>query len=185
MLDRDGTVIVERNYLSRPDQVQLIPGVANALKTIREMGWGIALITNQSGIARGFFTAADVKMVHQRLTTLLAEENVWFDGIYFCPHHPEENCRCRKPAPGLFEQAAREHGFDPRQSLIVGDNICDLELGRRVGSRTILVRTGYGCKVERLDPSLATYILNDVSELPDLLWRLEEENRGRIIDQFD
>jgi D-glycero-D-manno-heptose 1,7-bisphosphate phosphatase len=177
LLDRDGTVIVERNYLSRPDQVELIPGAAQALHMLREMGWGMALITNQSGIGRGYFSVTDVEKVHRCLQSLLAEKKAWFDGIYFCPHHPEYSCQCRKPAPGLVYQAAFEHGFDPRQCLVVGDKVCDLELGRGVGARTILVRTGYGRKIENASASLANLVIDDLSELPDLIRDWEKEVR--------
>lgn len=173
LLDRDGTLIKEKHYLSRPEQVELIPGAAAALRTLREMGWGVILITNQSGLGRGFFSRADLDHIHLRLMALLREENASLDGIYFCPHLPEEGCKCRKPLLGLVYQAVMDHGFDPKGCVVVGDKACDLEMGRRLGGMTCLVRTGYGRNYEESDPHLADYVLDSISELPVLIKNME------------
>src|SRR5207245_3946349 len=107
-LDRDGTITVERNYLSDPDQVELLPGAADGLRKLRQLGLGLIVVTNQSAIGRGFFDATQLERIHERLTALLAAEEVALDGIFACPHLPEQNCRCRKPNTGLLDDAARE-----------------------------------------------------------------------------
>jgi len=163
VLDRDGTVILERNYLSDPEQVELLPGAAGALRQLRRMGLGLVLMTNQSAIGRGFFTEQRLGDIHQRLTQLLAAEGVRLDGIYYCPHTPEEGCHCRKPQPGLVEQAARELGFDPRASVVIGDKPCDLELGRQVGATTVLVHTGYGAQMAPRCQGIADYVVDDLA----------------------
>ena len=145
ILDRDGTLIVECNYLSSPEQVRLLPGAAEGLRRMRQIGLGLVVVTNQSGIGRGYFDLETLNRIHQRLSYLLSAEGVVLDGIYFCPHTPEQGCACRKPATGLVEQAAGELGFDPRGSICIGDKPCDIELGRRAGAAAcLLVRTGYG-----------------------------------------
>jgi histidinol-phosphate phosphatase family protein len=142
LLDRDGTLIAERHYLADPREIELLPGVATGLRRLRQLGLGLAVITNQSGVGRGYFTAEQVGQVHRRLGELLEGEGVRLDGFYFCPHAPEVGCLCRKPATGLVERAACELGFVPRQCLVVGDRSCDIELGRRIGATTFLVRSG-------------------------------------------
>lgn len=148
LIDRDGTLNVEKNYLSDPDQLELIAGAGPALKRLQDAGFGIAVITNQSGIARGYFDLDRLGQVHDRLRALLAAEGVTLDGIYLCPHGPDDDCRCRKPLPGMIEQAVAEHGFDPARAVMIGDKDADVELGKGVGAATILVRTGYGAKTE-------------------------------------
>jgi histidinol-phosphate phosphatase family protein len=143
-LDRDGTVIAEKHYLCDPAGVELLPGAAAGLRHLRELGYRLVLVTNQSGIGRGYFTQADVDAVHARLGTLLAAEAVSLDGIYVCPHRPEDHCACRKPATGLVERACADLDLDPAASVVIGDKACDIDLGHRCRMTTILVRTGYG-----------------------------------------
>ena len=147
VVDRDGTIIVERHYLSDPHQVELLPGVATGLRQLTEMGLGVVVVTNQSAIGRGFFDATRLDVIHQRLYELLEAEGVHLNGIYFCPHKPDDNCQCRKPHTDLIKLAARELNFDPQDSFVIGDKPCDIELGQRVGATTFLVRTGYGASV--------------------------------------
>ena len=173
ILDRDGTVIVERHYLADPDQVALIPGVAGALRQLRQMGLRLVILTNQSGIGRGLFDANQVEAVHQRMCALLAAEGVQLDGIFYCPHTPQDGCACRKPAPGLVEHAAQQLGFDPQASIVIGDKPCDMELGRRVGATTVLVRTGYGAEHESAYGKFADYLADDVgAAVPIIEWLL-------------
>jgi D-sedoheptulose 7-phosphate isomerase len=124
----------------------LLPGAALALRHMRTLGAGLIVVSNQSGIGRGYFDRAVVDQVHARLKELLAAEGVTLDGVYVCPHTPEDACNCRKPKPGLLLQSAVEHGFEPASCFVVGDKACDIELGRAVGATTILVRTGYGAE---------------------------------------
>jgi D-glycero-D-manno-heptose 1,7-bisphosphate phosphatase len=146
LLDRDGTIIVERNYLSDPAQVELLPRAAEGLARLLEMGLGLVVVTNQSGIGRGYFDSSTLQAIHDRMCGMLAACGVFLDGIYVCPHTPDDQCECRKPRSGLVEAAARELGFAPRDAFVVGDKACDVELGRCVGARSILVRTGYGAE---------------------------------------
>lgn len=149
-VDRDGTIIVEREYLSDPRGVQLIPGAAAALRMLADAGYAIVITTNQSGIARGYYTEADYGAVRRRVDTLLAAADVPVLDTYHCPHHPDLDgpCECRKPAPGLFLRAAREHGLDLARSVYIGDRPRDVEPGLELGGRGVMVRTGHGREEE-------------------------------------
>jgi D-glycero-D-manno-heptose 1,7-bisphosphate phosphatase len=149
VLDRDGTINVERHYLSNPDELELLPEAAEGLKRLKQLGLGLIVITNQSAIDRGYFDEARLSAIHARLLTLLREHGVELDGIYHCPHRPDENCACRKPGLALAEQAALDLNFRLDQAFFIGDNRCDIEMGRRAGAHTILVRTGYGAETLR------------------------------------
>ncbi len=149
VVDRDGTLIVERNYLASPSGVELLPGVVDGLRAFAEHGYDIAVVTNQSGLARGYFDGPTLDAIHSELARQLADAGVALRGIWHCPHHPEHGCRCRKPEPELLERAMTTLGYSPEQCLVVGDKACDIELGARLGVRTALVRTGYGAGTER------------------------------------
>ena len=126
------------------------------------MGFSLVVITNQSGIARGFFSAAVLQEIHARLEQLLAEAGVRLDGIYICPHRPEDDCRCRKPKLGLMQQAASDLGFTLEHSIVIGDKASDVEMGRNAGAITFLVRTGYGAGVAAAQGSLADFVVDDL-----------------------
>lgn len=150
-LDRDGTINVEAEYLSDPDRVELIPGSAEAIREANEAGIRVIVITNQSGVARGLHSEADVLAVHRRLEELLAAHRARLDALYYCPHHPDVGsppyrkvCNCRKPKTGMLEQAAKSHGIDLASSFVVGDKCSDIEAGRNARCGTVLVLTGYG-----------------------------------------
>jgi D-glycero-D-manno-heptose 1,7-bisphosphate phosphatase len=162
MLDRDGTVIKECHYLSDPGQVELLPGVGEGLRQLQEMGLGLVLLTNQSGINRGYFGWEEAERVHQVLRELLGAERVELEGIFVCPHRPEEGCGCRKPEPGLVDQAVRELGFDPKDGFLIGDKTCDIDAGKRVGAKTFLVRTGYGAQLEAEGDIRSDYVVDDI-----------------------
>lgn len=168
LIDRDGTINVEKHYLSDPDQLELYPGVGAALKQLQDAGFGLAVITNQSGIARGYFDLARLDQIHDRLRALLAAEGVTLDGIYLCPHGPDDDCACRKPLPGMVEQAVAEHGFDPAQGYVIGDKEVDVELGRAVGATTLLVRTGHGGKAATAG-SKADHVVDDLPAAVDIV----------------
>jgi D-glycero-D-manno-heptose 1,7-bisphosphate phosphatase len=148
ILDRDGTIIEERDYLSQPEQVKLIPGAGAALRELQQMGLGLVVITNQSAIGRGFFDQRQLESIHQRLEQLLEREGVHLDGLYVCPHKPDDDCACRKPKLGLMEKAAKDLGFTQQDSIVIGDKDCDIDMGRMAGALTFLVRTGYGAQFE-------------------------------------
>lgn len=165
LLDRDGTIIREKHYLSDPNQVELLSGAAYALKEMRRMGFGIIVVTNQSGIGRGYFNEETLNQIHSQMSEMLAAQGAYIDGIYYCPHTPEDNCECRKPSPGLVKQAASDFSFEPSRCFVVGDKRCDIELGRAVGATTFLVRTGYGRQEEEeiAKPQISPdYIVDDL-----------------------
>jgi D-glycero-D-manno-heptose 1,7-bisphosphate phosphatase len=172
VLDRDGTIIAQRHYLSEPAQVELLPGVGEGLRKLRDLNAGLVVITNQSAIGRGFFAAGQLESVHRRMEELLAAEGIRLDGIYVCPHTPEDGCRCRKPLPALLEQASRDLRFEPAECFVVGDKDCDIELGRRSGAATLLVRTGYGAQLADLGATAADHIVDDMVEAAQVIGRL-------------
>jgi len=150
-MDRDGTVLHEVGYVNHLDRVQLLERSAHAVRRVNDAGFQAVLITNQAGVARGYFPESLVDDVHDLLRALLAAEGSRLDGIYYCPHHPEVgdppyrlDCACRKPKPGMLKKAAEEMGIDLAASYVVGDTIKDIEAGHRVGAQTVLVLTGYG-----------------------------------------
>jgi D-glycero-D-manno-heptose 1,7-bisphosphate phosphatase len=148
LLDRDGTVIHDKHYLADAEGVELLPGAAQGLGRMVELGCRLVLVTNQSGVNRGYFGHAEVEAMHQRLDELLAPHGVHFEAVYYCPHTPEEDCPCRKPEPRMVHWAMKDLGFAAGDCLVIGDKRCDLELGRNVGARTMLVRTGKGAAQE-------------------------------------
>lgn len=149
ILDRDGTILIEKTYLNDERQVELLPEAAEGLRRMQQMGWPLVVITNQSAIARGYLDEPGLSRVHARMNQLLMAEGVHLDGIYHCPHRPENACACRKPKPALVLRAARELRFNPAASFVIGDKDCDIQLGQAVGAQTILVRTGYGRQFEK------------------------------------
>ncbi|KAF0118684.1 MAG: histidinol phosphatase and related phosphatase [Rhodospirillaceae bacterium] len=171
LLDRDGTINVEAHYLSRPEQVVLLPGAVEGLRRLQSLGLGLIVLSNQSGIARGYFDMAQLEAVNARLNLLLAQEGVRLDGLYVCPHGPEEACACRKPRPGLVERAVRDHGFDPEAAYMVGDKLADIALGQAVQAVTILVRTGYGAAVEREGKIMPDFVADSLADAAILIER--------------
>lgn len=138
-LDRDGTLIQDEGYLRQPDQVRLLPGVGPALRGLAERGFLLVVVSNQSGVGRGWITPREAQAVHARFVELLRSEGVELSGSYYCPHAPEEGCPCRKPAPGLLLQAAEELAIDLGASCLVGDRRTDLEAARAAGSTGLLL----------------------------------------------
>lgn len=145
-LDRDGTLIREVGYLSDLADLELLPGATSALRRLGEAGYLRLVVTNQSGVARGYFPLRFVEATHRELRRRLREQGADIEGFYVCPHHPDFTgaCECRKPKLGLVSAAAREWGADLASSWVVGDKLGDVELGRGAGCRTALVLTGYG-----------------------------------------
>ncbi len=148
-LDRDGTLIVEKNYLHRPEDVEIFPGAGAALKKLADTGFKLFIVTNQSGIGRGFFTMTDAERVNERVSREFARDGVHFEKTYIAPEAPDQPSRGRKPSPQFLFDARDEFGLDLAQSFMVGDKLIDLECGWNAGvKKSILVRTGYGAKVE-------------------------------------
>lgn len=174
-LDRDGTIIAEKDYLADPDLVEFIPGALEALRLLREAGYRLVIVTNQSGIARGLYSMADYHAVEARVEHELAGAGITLDGIFFCPHHPDFTgaCECRKPGLGMYRAAEQELGIDLANSVYVGDRIKDVLPALAVGGRAILVRTGYG-------EAEAGHLPDGIETAPDLLaaaYRIVGKNR--------
>jgi D-glycero-D-manno-heptose 1,7-bisphosphate phosphatase len=163
-LDRDGTLVVERHYLADPEDLHLVPGAAAALATLKDAGYALVVVTNQSGIARGLYAEADYEAVARRLEAMLAKAGVVLDGTYHCPHHPDVTgpCVCRKPSTGMYLQAALDLDLDPASSWYVGDKTTDVLPARELEGRGILVRTGYGAEHEAEVPE-GVAVVDDVA----------------------
>lgn len=149
-IDRDGTLNVEKEYLYRPEECELIPGAEQAIRLLNQAGWLVVVVTNQSGVARGYYGEQDVVTLHRHIAAELSRSGAQVAGWYYCPHHPSgvepynQPCSCRKPLPGMLLQAAGELAIDLSNSWMVGDKLADVEAGLAAGCRPILVRTGYG-----------------------------------------
>ncbi len=141
-LDRDGAIIVDKNYLSDPEGVELLPHAVEGLRKFQAAGYLLIIITNQSGVGRGLFSAQQAEAVNDRLVQILAHNGVTIDDAYYCPHAPDDNCQCRKPLPGMILQAADKHGIDLSKSVTIGDKDSDVQAGRTAGCRlSILIST--------------------------------------------
>lgn len=152
-LDRDGTINQEKNYLSRPEDVILFPGAAAALKQLSAAGFALFIVTNQSGVGRGYFTLADVDKVNEQLCRELGRDGVRLEKIYIAPEAPDQPSRGRKPLPQFLFDARDEFGLNLAESYMIGDKFSDLECGWNAGVKgCILVRTGYGADLERRAP---------------------------------
>ncbi len=149
-LDRDGTLIAEKNYLHRPEEVEILPGTRQALQKLGRAGFKLIVVTNQSGIGRGYFTLAEAEIVNEHLRHEFARDGVTFHKIYIAPEAPDQPSRVRKPSPQFLFDARDEFGLELAHSYMVGDKLIDLECGWNAGvKRSILVRTGYGAELER------------------------------------
>ena len=178
-LDRDGTLNIDYGYVNEIDNFKFIDGAIDALRELKKMGYMLVLVTNQSGIARGYFSEEQFLQLTEWMDWSLAEQDVDLDGIYYCPHHPEgkgeykEDCDCRKPKPGMLLQAIKELKIDPTQSIIVGDKVEDLKAG--IGAKVkmnVLVRTGKPVTEE--GERVADYVLDSIVDLPRILKRLKK-----------
>ncbi len=142
-MDRDGTIGRDVPYCSHPEDFELLPGVEEGIGLLNKDGFKVVIITNQSGIARGYFTAETLAEIHEKMCVDLAQAKAHVDAIYYCPHHPDEGCNCRKPNPTLMFRAAADLAIDISRSYMIGDREMDLETGRRAGCRaSLLVRRG-------------------------------------------
>ncbi len=182
-MDRDGTLIEERGYLDRLDQLSVFPWTADAIRLLNRAGFATVVITNQSAIGRGIIDEAFLAMVHRELDARLGAARI--DAYYYCPHFADSRieqyrqaCGCRKPAPGLIEQASRDLGLDPARSFMIGDRWLDVACGRAAGTRSILVRTGHGRHEEDARPAGAEVdaILNNSMEAVG--WILRNSSRS-------
>ena len=176
-LDRDGTINEEKDYLSRIEDFTFISGAPEAIGRLKEASYKVIVVTNQSGVARGYFSGEDVDRLHEHIQRELAKIGTAVDAFYLCPHHPEKgqgefkvDCDCRKGKPGMLLQAAAEHGIDLTASWMVGDKRADLEAGRAAGCRSLLVRTGYGLGEQGKGAGeLAEAVVDDLSAAADYI----------------
>jgi histidinol-phosphate phosphatase family protein len=141
-LDRDGTIARDVHYCRRPEDFEILPTVPQAIRLLNENDFKVVVITNQSGIARGYFTEETLARIHQKMKDELAKYGARVDAIYYCPHHPDDGCDCRKPGTALFHKATREHHIDLQSSYVVGDLQMDIDAGKALGCKTVLVTTG-------------------------------------------
>lgn len=174
LLDRDGTINIDRHYLADPAGLELLPHSLAGLQHLSRLGLGLAVVSNQSGIGRGYFTEETLDAIHLRLRQLLADGGVTLDGLYSCPHVDADDCGCRKPRPGMVRQAAAAHGFDPAAAFVIGDKACDIDLGRAVGATTFLVRTGAGSQATADVQQRADYVVTDLAEAAAVIATLLE-----------
>jgi D,D-heptose 1,7-bisphosphate phosphatase len=170
-LDRDGTLNEDPGYLKDPSQVILFPGTGKALSRLKKMKFKLIVISNQSGIARGFITRENVELVNSRINELLSRDNAEIDAFYYCPFHPDyssaEDCRCRKPSPELVFKAAGDYKIDLGRSYFIGDTISDYECGINAGVKTILVKTGYGREsfsILKKENKFPTFVADNISD---------------------
>lgn len=174
-LDRDGTLNVEKDYLCDPDKLELFPGVEAAMKRLQEAGFALFVVTNQSGIGRGYYTESDMHRVNERMIAMLAAEGVRVSKIYFSPEAPDQPSRTRKPSPEMLFDARKEFSVDLARSFMVGDKLIDLECGWNAGvQQSILVRTGYGTKWEAkaLENPRKPVVVDDLAAAAD--WILSQ-----------
>lgn len=139
-LDRDGTVIVDKHYLHRPEEVQLCDGVIEGLGNLQKSGFELVVVTNQSGIGRGFYSADQMHLVHERISKILSDDEIVIRDFLFCPHTPEANCDCRKPQTGLLDRFREMHLVDINSSWVIGDRLCDVEFAKNAGLRSVWIQ---------------------------------------------
>lgn len=187
-LDRDGTINEEVNYLHRPEDFRFLPGVPQALKMLTDSGFKLIVVTNQAGVARGYYTEEDVKSLHNYVNRLLEPYGTGIHSFYYCPHHPEHglgqykrDCRCRKPDIGLFLRAEAETPVDKEHSYMIGDKLLDIQAGKRYGIPSILVGTGYGTEHRRQSAGAPYYDYFAENLTAAARWILQRE--GEIIHE--
>ena len=180
LIDRDGTINVERHYLSSPEEIELFPKSGEAIKLLRDVGLKVAVVTNQSAVGRGYFDLDRLSEIHNRLNEILSSYDTTVDAIYFCPHVPEDNCECRKPLTQMARHAETEFGVELSKSFVIGDNVCDIELGKNINATTILVRTGYGKRTEEEKTTQPDYIVENLFDAACLIKEILENDTNAI-----
>ena len=170
-LDRDGTIAEEVGYLNHVERFRMFAFAAPAIRKLKDAGFAVFVVTNQSGVARGYFPERVVRQVHELMQRELTSQGANLDGVYYCPHGSADACAFRKPATGMVQQAAREHAIDVRKSFVVGDRFRDMELAFAAGCTAIFVRTGYGRGEEAWHakewPRQPDVIVDDLSKAVD------------------
>ncbi len=181
-LDRDGTINVEKGYLIHLDDFEFLPGVPEALKKLQNAGFLLVIVTNQSGIARGYFSLEQVNKLHQYIILQLEQFGISLAGIYICPHHPTcgqgeylRDCECRKGKPGMLLKAAEDLNIDLRHSFMIGDKLADIEAGYAAGCSTYLVKTGYGKDFEAAATTYGAEVVNDLPTAADKIVEVKND----------
>lgn len=170
-LDRDGTMAADVPYCSRPEDFRLFPGTAPAIRLLNEHGFKVIVITNQSGVARGYFTEETLAEIHQKMKKELAGEGASVDAVYYCPHHPDDNCDCRKPKPALLLRAVKDFNIDLSRSFVVGDMLLDIGLGKAAGCRTVLISADNMTD----DAAKPDVVVPDILEAARAILRMEKQ----------
>ena len=166
ILDRDGTIVIDRGYLGDPDGLEFEPGAAEALRLLETHGYRLVVITNQSGVGRGLFPLQRVHEMNARLETMVLDAGAHLEAIYFCPHAPDDGCVCRKPAQGLMANAVDQLRFDPTRAVVIGDKESDIEFGRLAGAMTILISAESAAASNQVQPDgVAPDLLSAVHQL--------------------
>jgi len=170
-LDRDGTIIEDTGYISECDKIKFLPGVSKAIRLLNENGFRVIVITNQAGVARGYFTEETVKEINDYVQKSLAKQEAFIDMIYYCPHHVEgiikedrKECYRRKPNPGMIVKPVGEFGIDLKNSFVIGDKISDIEAGHRAGCKTILLDSESPLNKEKESTMISNYVASDLHE---------------------
>jgi D-glycero-D-manno-heptose 1,7-bisphosphate phosphatase len=175
-LDRDGTIAEEVGYLNHADRFRMFPFAGTAIRRLNEAGLAVIVVTNQSGVARGYFPESLVQQVNERMQRELSAAGAHVDAVYYCPHSSADGCDCRKPRTGMIERAAREHNLDLQRSYVVGDRYGDMELAFRSGCKAVFVRSGYGLGEE-------TWHAKDWLKGPDVIVENLEQAANWILGQ--
>ena len=175
ILDRDGTIVIDRHYLSDAARLEFLPGAAEGLRSMHEQGYRLIVISNQSGVGRGLFSLGSLHQMNERLQEMIQMSGARLERIYCCPHSPEEHCECRKPNTQLLMDAASELGFDPSRAIVIGDKRSDVEFGKRVGAVTMLVSAGRSSGEP--DSAAADYVVRDLQQAAAVL---RSRDRGGV-----
>lgn len=172
-LDRDGTINIDKDYVHKIEDWEFLPHALEGLQILSQREYKLVIVTNQSGIGRGYYTQHDMEKLHNYVTSLLKEKNIEIAGIYFCPHTPSDKCICRKPETELLKKAAEDLNINISDSYFIGDKTCDIKMGRDSGCKTIMVQTGKGGKDGEYDV-IPDFIVHDLYEAAKLIVKGEK-----------
>lgn len=177
-IDRDDTISRDVNYCSRPDDFELLPTVGGGIRLLNQEGFKVVVVTNQSGIARGYFTEEMLHKIHKKMVDELAKFGAHIDAIFYCPHHPDEDCECRKPKPKLAYQAIEQLHIDPRRSFTIGDRLMDVELARAIGCRSVMIPSKPGKEELKNCDIRPDHIALDLESAAK--WVIHQSNQGSM-----
>jgi D-glycero-D-manno-heptose 1,7-bisphosphate phosphatase len=179
-IDRDDTISRDVHYCSRPEDFELLPKAAAGIKLLNQEGFKVVVITNQSGIARGYFTEDMLNKIHQKMVDELAKSGANVDAIFFCPHHPDDNCECRKPKPKLAHQAIEQLLIDPQQSFTIGDRLMDVELAKVIGCKSVMIPSEPGKTELRKSSISPDYIASDLVSAAKWIIQQSEKQQASL-----